>query len=478
MQGQPLEIAVDSADGMEIVEETSEELICMLRGEELLIDLESSCVFHLVAGSEDDPAEVGEWRSETRQIVFTDASAFPSSDIAGPLAADPTPPEPAPAPAPVPEPEPEPEPEMQQQQQQQQQPEQEQEQEREQELELQQEQEQPQQSWQPQPQTQTEPQLEQPSDAEVAMLFNRVDASGNSGLSLAGTQPQPELEARPPSVKLARPVARASAVMAARDPSLPLVTVAADDGPEEQPRPSMKPGLEGTTPLDADMGRLLSAFETEAGKRLQRRQETLLAEAAVAAADQEASSDTQQLSPRDMHGPGRRGRAGSVRRTNDAWARDEERAIRRTAQLHARAESMLPDFTPNHGFRATTPRRGGRRSMWQLSPSVKSSNSTAAADTAILEKVKRQLRASAYGGGRRGYSGRRLFATLDRDRDGVLSLEEWSRALRGPGKLGARGGAGGRVRALPPSVLPTILFAILFFTRLCVAGWWNRWAGY
>ena len=67
-------------------------------------------------------------------------------------------------------------------------------------------------------------------------------------------------------------------------------------------------------------------------------------------------------------------------------------------------------------------------------------------------------------GGRNGrLSARRLFATLDRDGDGALSMEEWSHALRTTGKLGARGGSSsGRVGGLGGQASATVSEATIW----------------
>ena len=64
-----------------IIEETAEELICLVNDEEYLVDLETEIVFHVVPGGDEDPAEVGTWSHESRQIFFIDGAKPSGSSL-------------------------------------------------------------------------------------------------------------------------------------------------------------------------------------------------------------------------------------------------------------------------------------------------------------------------------------------------------------------------------------------------------------
>jgi len=70
-----------AVDNLVIIEETAEELICLVNDEEYLVDLESEIVFHVVPGGDEDPAEVGTWSHESRQIFFIDGAKPSGSSL-------------------------------------------------------------------------------------------------------------------------------------------------------------------------------------------------------------------------------------------------------------------------------------------------------------------------------------------------------------------------------------------------------------
>ena len=90
---------------LQVVEESEEELICVIGDQEYMVDLETMLVFAVVPGSDEDPAEAGTWDSDTRQILFNDIYASSSSTLDADGA-----PQHTEIPQPQPEPEPEPQP--------------------------------------------------------------------------------------------------------------------------------------------------------------------------------------------------------------------------------------------------------------------------------------------------------------------------------------------------------------------------------
>jgi hypothetical protein len=77
-------MAVDNNADLLILEESTEDLVCMYKGEEYLVDLETSIVFHVSHGShghgsDEDPAEVGTWNNDSRQIQWHAVSVSLSS---------------------------------------------------------------------------------------------------------------------------------------------------------------------------------------------------------------------------------------------------------------------------------------------------------------------------------------------------------------------------------------------------------------
>ena len=51
---------------LQVVEESEEELICVIGDQEYMVDLETMLVFAVVPGSDEDPAEAGTWDSDKK----------------------------------------------------------------------------------------------------------------------------------------------------------------------------------------------------------------------------------------------------------------------------------------------------------------------------------------------------------------------------------------------------------------------------
>ena len=300
-------LAAHDADSPFVVSEDDVEIVVEQGGQEYLVDLETGMVFHVVPGADSDPAEVGTWDAKQRRIVFTAQTEPPTTTTLQP--------EPEPEPRAQPQPEPEPEP-------------------------------------QPEPEPEPEPPPRQTQQRTVARASG-VAAKRDPTLPIVRSR-----KAAPPSQP--EPVPDPAGQQRLADEMAMLLASSEEeegDGPEERPQPAKRqpgsakpkpdvraaaPGTRETVATEAEvspeeMEQIVIDFETAAGRRMQRRHDTLIAEADARTRSSNGGAGTASTPPQPQRRRGaaaRRGKPGSAERTEESV---------RPAPVRASAGAPLPD---------------------------------------------------------------------------------------------------------------------------------------